>query len=872
MAAGVIRTPDQRLRVFVSSTLGELAQERAAARAVIEQLRLSPVLFELGARPHPPRELYRAYLAQSHVFVGIYWQRYGWVAPGEAVSGLEDEYRLAGDRPRLLYLKQPAEDREPRLTALLEEMRDDDLASYKRFSSTDELATLLANDLALLLTERFETADAATGREPDRIATEAPPVPLTATMGRDAEIAQALGLLRRGERLVTLTGAGGIGKTRLALELARAAAPDHPDGVVFVPLAPVSDPALVLRRIADHLGARIEGTGDLADAIAEHLFGQQLLLILDNFEQVVAAAGDVSALLERCPDLAVLVTSRQALRVRGERDLPVTTLPLPDPDAPAAELEAEPAVRLFADRARAVRHDFALTDGNLRDVAELCRRLDGLPLAIELAAARSRLLSPAMILDRLGDRLDLLRGGADLPVRQRTLRSALEWSHGLLTEREQALFARVSVFSGGASLEALEQVTDVEGHAAALDDIASLVDKNLLVVTTAGTDGSPRFELLETSRVFASEQLDARDETDLLRRRHLHWFRRYADRAQPYLCGPDQRRWAERFDPERANLRAAVDTALDIGEDEAVIELAWDVYVFYWVRDASDEPDRWLARVREAGRDLDEIPLAKLRSLQALSRIERGDYRDAREALLWSLKVFRREHLVLEAAVTLKELANVHFLVDDDVPAATADLREASQLFASIDHDWGVGLVETMLGTLLAVTGRLEEATTHHRVSLQHSRRIDNDPLVAQATQQLALIEVLAGRPDAAVPLLDDAAAIVVRGGFQTGATYCLDTVAAVALAHDDAVTAARAVAVADAVRERLGTPVWPTVRAFVDGLAAAARRRLPADHTSVTPDDARATTLFATLEQSLLSVRRQPQPPGEPAHPATGL
>ncbi len=240
-AAPIIRTPDQRLRIFISSTLGELAAERIAVRAAIERLHLAPVMFEDGARPHAPRSLYRAYLDQSHVFVGIYWQRYGWIAPGEDVSGLEDEYRLAGDRPRLLYIKEPAPQREERLGALIGQFEAHDQASYKRFTSIDQLVGLIERDLALLLSERFEAATARASAPPPA----ATPVPLTKTHGRHSEIRAVQELLASGTRLLTLTGPGGVGKTRLAQAAALSLAADYPDGISFVPLETVTAGAMV---------------------------------------------------------------------------------------------------------------------------------------------------------------------------------------------------------------------------------------------------------------------------------------------------------------------------------------------------------------------------------------------------------------------------------------------------------------------------------------------------------------------------------------------------------------------------------------------------------------------------------------------------
>ncbi|HZB51285.1 MAG TPA: DUF4062 domain-containing protein, partial [Mycobacteriales bacterium] len=281
-SAPEISTPDRRVRVFVSSTLQELADERQAVRAAITRLRLTPVMFELGARPHPPRELYRAYLAQSDVFVGIYWRRYGWVAPGEAVSGLEDEYLLSGDRPKLIYVKSAA-DREPRLEELLARVQADDRAAYKPFDGPDELADLLADDLAVLLTERFTRPVRAA---PGGLRSARLPVPPTAIVGREAEAAALEELLADPDvRLVTLVGPGGIGKTRLALAVATelaapTARPGGFDGVWFVDLAPVTDPEQVPGAIAAALGVRPEGTAPLLDLLADRLQGRRVLLVL----------------------------------------------------------------------------------------------------------------------------------------------------------------------------------------------------------------------------------------------------------------------------------------------------------------------------------------------------------------------------------------------------------------------------------------------------------------------------------------------------------------------------------------------------------------------------------------------------------------
>jgi Domain of unknown function (DUF4062)/AAA domain len=448
----MIRTPDQRVRVFVSSTLTELAAERSAVRSVIERLRLTPVMFELGARPYPPRALYRAYLQQSQIFVGVYGESYGWVAPGETISGLEDEYVLSAGLPRLLYVRDPAADRQPRLSQLLHRIEADDTASYRRFASPAELERLLADDLMLLLSERFESLAAAPVADAPQVELRLSPapLPLTPILGRDAEVDAVGRLLKEKARLVTVTGAGGIGKSRLVVEVTRRLAGELPD-VHFMPLSGLTRAADVMTAIAAGLGVPLEGSLSPTELLIVHLKGRPLLLVLDNFEQVAGAAPDLVRLLDGCPALQLLVTSRQVLRLRGEREFPLAPLPVPAPGEEGDEALQNPAVQLFVDRARGVHPAFVLERGNVGTVAEICRRLDGLPLAIELAAARVRLLSPGGLLARLSTRLNLLTAGAvDMPERQRTLRATIDWSYDLLDPRSSSSSA-VSRCSGEAS-------------------------------------------------------------------------------------------------------------------------------------------------------------------------------------------------------------------------------------------------------------------------------------------------------------------------------------------------------------------------------------------------------------------------------------
>src|SRR5262245_56300831 len=331
-----IRTPDQRLRVFVSSTLAELADERAAVARAISTLGLTPVLFELGARPHPPRELYRAYLSQSDIFIGLYWQRYGWIGPDMEISGLEDEFRLSGSIPRLLYVKSPAPEREPRLAAMIGELQSEGTESYRSFRTPRELGRLVRDDLALLLSEAFTRPGARGGGtapvhpEGDGRAARSLPVTSTSLIGRERDIAEVSKLLGSPDvRLVTLTGPGGVGKTRLAIAVGERLDDRSPKGTAFVSLAAIDAPELVLPRIAAAVGASMAGERPALDVLSDHFADDPALLVLDNLEQIVGVAPSLDQLLARCPGVEILATSRTVLRLRAEREYPVDALAVP---------------------------------------------------------------------------------------------------------------------------------------------------------------------------------------------------------------------------------------------------------------------------------------------------------------------------------------------------------------------------------------------------------------------------------------------------------------------------------------------------------------------------------------------------------------
>ena len=826
--ADVIRTPDQRLRVFVSSTLAELADERAAVARAIEALRLTPVMFELGARPHPPQELYRAYLAQSDIFIGLYWQRYGWVGPGMDISGLEDEFRLSGSLPRLIYLKTPAPDQEPRLAAMIAQLQADASASYRTFKTPRELGRLVREDLATLLSERFAAAVSGPALPPAAAQAERSlPVTSTALMGREGDIAAVADLLESpAVRLVTLTGPGGIGKTRLAIAVAAAMHERSPSTrAVFVPLASVAEPELVLPRIAAAVGAAIEGTRTPLDVLIEHFADNPSLLVLDNLEQVVAVAPELDGLLTGCPVLKILATSRAVLRLRAEREYPVATLSVPAFPGPPSIIEASllPAVQLFVDRAQAVRYDFELTDDNVAAVVEICRRLDGLPLAIELAAARIRLLDPPALLARLENVLDALGPGpVDLPERQRSLRATIEWSVSLLDEDERSLMAALSAFVDGWTVEAAATVAELTDDRA-LDLLDALAGHSLVgtVVTAAG----PRFRMLVTVREYAAELLDADGGRDRIERRHAEFFRSLVEDVH----WPTERQtaWVDRLRVEEENIRAAVQWffAHDVTAMPHLFHVLW---LFWEMGDRMPEGRQWIDQLRRRADELADAGQAELLFNAAVTAVEVGDDDSALAAVEairhWDGQI---EDPTLESALQLAVSWTLPILDDFDgaLQAATTALA-------------GLRRSNDPLGSFALLTvGMLEMALGHDDSARAHLSEVDelgsqfgNNWLESSARTWLAVLAVRSGRlADADALLAESVRAIRESQPITLTVTFALAAYAQLALARGDPSRAATALGAADGLRARAGLRVWPIARRTERDLATSVAQAMDA-------------------------------------------
>jgi predicted ATPase len=429
----------------------------------------------------------------------------------------------------------------------------------------------------------------------------------TPFLGREREVQQIVERLRRPEvRFLTLTGPGGTGKTRLALQAAAELLDDFADGVFFIQLAPLTDPELVLPTTATTLGLREEGGQPLGERLRDFLATKQLLLVLDNFEHLAAAAPGIGGLLAASPGLKVLATSRMPLRIRAEQEYAVTPLGLPrrKPPPPPEQLSQYEAVRLFIERAQAVKADFTIDNATAPAVAEICWRLDGLPLAIELAAARIRMLPPQAMLARLEQRLPMLTGGArDAPERQRTLRNTIAWSYDLLSPEEQALFRRLAVFVGGCTFEAVEAVTNPDGELDVFGGLERLVEHSL-VRQEEGLKGEPRFSMLETIREFGLEKLEASGGTEEARQAHARWCLNFL--KQDHFNASDEREWYDRIETEHDNIRAALGWVIQRGEAETALHLVSRLVRFWETRGYYGEGLAWAERARALQ---GEIPL-----------------------------------------------------------------------------------------------------------------------------------------------------------------------------------------------------------------------------------------------------------------------
>ena len=783
-----IRTPDQRLRVFVSSTLEELAAERRAAR-------------------------------------------------------------LAAGMPWLLYVKVPAPGMEPGLSQMLEAVRAEGATAYKRFSSARELRGLIASDLAMMLAERFGSSDRS-ARWP------AIPSPVTGLIGRDPDVAEVTRMLTApGGRLVVLTGAGGAGKTRLALAVAERTRQQWADGTAFVDLSPVTDPRLVPDAIASALGLVGQGRERPSDTLERGLTGRHMLLVLDNFEQVLGAAPVVADLLQRAPGLRVLVTSRVVLRLRGEQEWRVDPLGVPAPGSTLAVLAESPAVRLFTDRARDVQPGFALTSQNTAAVAELCRRLDGLPLALELAAASIRLLTPEQILARLPGPLERPGAVADLPGRQQTLTGTIQWSYDLLPAAAQQMLARLSVFAAPFTADAAEHVAGPDADDA-VQDRASLLDHSM-VSPAERADGQRAFRLLDPIRRFAAVQLTDPSQT-------LSHLERYLlgvlDDASAHYGSQD--RDMRRLDSEQPNLRAVLAWIIDSRRPPGqLVRALGDVWVWLLVRGhLRQSATLWQQIVSLLAQDPPGGGDRMARAwLLAGGWMNAGEFTKAIDAVDEVLPDGR--HAEKPSRIALLLMARGIARADIAHDQARADFAEALAVARLACDPLVLAYIQIHYGARLGLDGDLDQARMLHEQALANARSIGDENLRAEAHYVLAIDAMAVSDTRSAAPQL--AAAVRHYRGIDhlEGLTRCAAALGELALQRGDPHLAARLIGTTAAVRARFGLNPWPSV--------TQAERRTIRQASALLPDAEYTAQLAAGRSQTINDALLAAQPILEDRQPA---
>jgi predicted ATPase/class 3 adenylate cyclase len=656
------------------------------------------------------------------------------------------------------------------------------------------------------------------------------PVQLTSFIGRE-ELAAARRALDS-TRLLTLSGPGGTGKTRLALQLAADASDDFPDGVYFVGLETVRDPELLVPAMTAAIGlADTPGVTPMKRLI-DHLHGKRVLLVLDNFEQIVGAGATVAQLLRDVPEAKVIVTSRNVLRVYGEQDFPVPPLGVPQPDGTDADLTADTAARseavlLFVERAVAVQPSFRLTDENASAVVEIVRRLDGLPLAIELAAARTRVLPVEAIRARLGQRLGLLTGGArDLPARQQTLRGAIDWSYELLDEPERRLFQRFGVFEGGAFLVQAERVCDAAGDLGidTLDGLGALSDKSLLRGTLAA-DEDPRFVMLATIREYALERTSEGGSLTELQLRHAITFVELAESAAGLLTGQQSGRWLDRLAVDHDNVRAALDWAIERGQTALALRMVAAFWRFWQIRGHLYVARDFVDRVTAMPQFADEPPGLQARALAAAGGVcyWQGDFGATHDYYSRGLEQARRSG---DRRAFAEALYNFGFAPTTGVEAGDyrsyfvagrKSFEESLALFRELDDRKGIADAGWALAMAMAAEDDLDGALRYGHESLELYRALDDAFGTAWAANQLALYSELAGRTREAYRHLRESTELFTRAGDQSGIVLSLADYAWIAQRKGQTERAWRLGGATEAMQETTGVGLIPAAASFLD-------------------------------------------------------
>jgi predicted ATPase/class 3 adenylate cyclase len=660
------------------------------------------------------------------------------------------------------------------------------------------------------------------------------PAVVSSFVGRTEELEQLISLLgRKVLRLVTLVGPGGTGKSRLAIEVSEKVLSEYPDGVFLVNLAPVDDPGLVGATIAQTLGVRERGDEPILADLTRHLERKQMLLLLDNFEHVLDAAPIVIELLASSPKLNILVTSRSALRLGGEQEFQVPPLAVPEQSVDVATAMSSEAVSLFVQRAKAVKPNFELTAAVVPIVVEICARLDGLPLALELAAARTKLLTPAALLARLDRHLQLLTGGgADLPARQQTLRATIEWSYALLGVDEQRLFRSFSTFMGGCTLDAAEAVLGGdEGSIDILEGVSSLLDNSLLA-HAAGSTVEDRLRMLRTVRDFAFEELLASGEADDVRMRHARYFCDLAEAAEGQLNGEHEDDWLLRLDAEYANMRSALawllEAASSADPEKALIalRLAGSLGRFWYRRARLIEGSGWL----EAATTYDSsgFPVERAKAVYMLGVLLEERSQRARAVALFheALALYRELGDSKHVSATLNSLGIATSALGHFDEARTY-LGESLALKEAAGDLEGVATTLGNLAVLEMEEGDLDRSEELFNRSIEMSRQIEDRWGVTISSSNLAVVVLERGNRARSQALAREALAAFFDLGDLDGVAECLETFAAIAVVIAQPVVAGRLAGAAESLREELDSPKRPIDMEWLDGYLGRAREEL---------------------------------------------
>jgi predicted ATPase/transcriptional regulator with XRE-family HTH domain len=690
------------------------------------------------------------------------------------------------------------------------------------------------------------------------------PVQPTPLLGREREVEAVTALFRRDDvRLVTLTGPGGIGKTRLAQQIAAEVLDAFADGVWFVRLSRLTDPALVVPTIARTLGLQEAGSQSIEETLLGHLRRKRVLLLLDNFEQLLAAAPRVAALLEACPPLTVLVTSRERLHLSGEHEYPIPPLSVPAPhELPLPErLSQYAAVALFIQRAEAVQPDFALTPATAPAVGDIVVRLDGLPLAIELAAARVKVLPPPALLKRLDRRLAVLTGGPrDVPEHQQTMQGTIAWSYDLLTPAEQRLFRRLSVFVGGGTLEAAEAVCTRAGNIEelGLDVLAgleSLVDKSLVQQREEG--GEPRFGMLQIIREFGVAELEARGEVETLRWAHFDHYLALAEQGELELYRSEQLAWRARLDREHDNLRAALGWARDHGEAELGLRLAGALFLYWAIVATFSEMGRWSEELlalaaRPGGRGAAVSPVTRAKALWGAggAAVMQGDTERGVPLLEQSVALARElPGYVAGLALTVLGIAAEH---QGDLERAMAYFEDSLAQLRLLGEPGLIAVPIINLGEAAYRRGDLARATDYLEETLVFARRSGDRRITAYALFTLAGVARRQGALARAAALAHEALTLMREIGGPYYLAYCLETLAEIAGATGQGVRAARLLGAAATLREHSGAPSATIEREETEAAVAAARAALGEKAWAAAFAAGRTLSLEAAIAEAL--------------------